>query len=227
MSWTPDPQTVDEQLVSDAPEVFAPLDLLPANRTPLEYALGMTSARILNADTQAVLRERNPRQCAAAFLPFLAWERSVHFYSGTGDAADRARTANSFDDHLCYGAPPALEHEIALDTAQDIEIVEFFQEPALQWPQFVVESWFDIGAPMPAVPPLWASGLYRRNVRDKLQSVRLCARQPVAEIAVGCAARVSLNVQILPVTPVTPIIPPAILVGAATRVTSIYRILPL
>ena len=49
--------------MNDAQEFFPAQDLLPANATPFMRALSRTSARILNADTQAVRRERDPAQC--------------------------------------------------------------------------------------------------------------------------------------------------------------------
>ncbi len=224
MSQSPQ-QIADEELVNDAPETFAPVDLLPPNRTPFEYALGMTSARILNVDTQAIRRERDPMQCAAAFLPFLAWERSVHHYTGTDQAADAASVASSFDDHLSYGAPAALEAEIALDTGQTIRVVEFFEENDLIWPEFVAESVVNPGDPVPDLAAVRASALVRKNVRDRLHSVRTRGRQPPACVQIGAAAHVSPNVQVLPAVIPPPL--PNIEIGAATRVFPAAQILPL
>ncbi len=218
-------QIADEELADDAPETFAPVDLLPPNRTPFEYALGMTSARILNVDTQAIRRERDPLQCDIAFLPFLGWERSVHHYTGTDPAADAESVASSFDDHCSYGAPAALEAEIALDTGQIITVVEFFEENDLVWPEFVAESVVDPGDPVPDLAAVRASALLRKNVRDKLHSVRLRGRQPAACVQIGAAAHVSPNVQILPAVIPAPL--PNIEIGAATRVFPAAQILPL
>lgn len=68
-----------------------PKDLLPPNSTPFERTLSKTSARLLDTDTDIIRRERDPLRCDKAFLPFLGMERSVHHYTGTDEASDRAR----------------------------------------------------------------------------------------------------------------------------------------
>lgn len=209
--------------ISYAPLTFPALALLPANATPWETAMSLTSSRILDTDTQAVRRERDPLQCDPAFLPFLGWERSVHYWSATDAAGNAARAASSFPDHLSYGAPSALEAEIALDTGQTIRVVEFFEEPDLVFPQFVVESVISPGDPVPDLAAMNGSALRRKNVRDDLAAVRLRGSQPAASIYIGAAARVSPNVKVLPAPPS---VPPLLSIGAATRVFPYARILP-
>lgn len=198
-------------------------DLLPGNATPWERAQSATSARLLDTDTDAIRRERDPLRCDRQFLPFLGMERSVHHYTGTSEALDRARTAASFDDHRSYGTPAALEQEIALDTGQDVRVIEFFEEQGLVWPDFVVETTIDPGDPTPDLNALWASAMHRKNVRD-MPRLRVRGRQPVAPLYIGAASHVSASVRILPDEALPP--PKQIFIGAAFRSIPTVRILP-
>lgn len=188
--------------------------LLPSSATPWMSALSKTSARILDTDTDAVRRERDPSRCDAAFVPFLAWERSVHYYNPADEAGNRARIASSFIDHTKYGSPQALEQEIALDTGYQISIVEFFQESALVWPYFFVDVLINPGDPTPNVSAVWQSAIFRKNVRDMPAAVRLRPAQPPAPLYAIAAANVSISIAFpLDLPP-----EPQIYVGAGARV---------
>lgn len=198
-------------------------DLLPRNATPWERALSKTSARLLATDTDVIRRERDPLHCDRAFLPALGMERSVHHYTGTDVAADRARTASSFSDHCAYGTPAALEQEIALDTGQEIGVVEFFEELGLEWPDFAVESIVDPGDPTPDLAALRASAIRRKNVRD-WPHIRVRVNNPVAPLYIGAATHKGVTVRVLPEDALPP--PPQLYIGAATRKVIEVRVLP-
>lgn len=173
-------------------------DLLPKTAKPFERAIAGAGARMLTVDTDVIRRSRNPSRCSATFLPFLAWERSVHFWAPGDDVGNRARIQSAFTDHLNYGSPDALEAEIALDTAQTIEIREFWEERDLSWPYFVVNSIVAPGV-VPDLDAVWRSAITRKNVRD-MPIVRARVTQPPAQVAAGAAHRVMISTRT--VTPV-------------------------
>jgi phage tail P2-like protein len=196
-------------------------DLLPRNATALERSISSAGARMLDVDTDAIRIARQPARCSAAFVPLLAWERSVHFYDAI-EAGNRGRTESSFEDHCSYGSPQALEAEIALDTGQSVQIVEYFDEPGLEWPDFVVASVIEPGDPLPDMDALLASALTRKNVRD-WPLPRVLARQPVGACFVGGATGVVITAKILSAVPPQP----SARIGAASGVIITATILPL
>lgn len=201
----------------------SPDDLLPGNATDFERAQSKTSARILATDTNVIRRERDAGQCDAAFLPFLAAERSVHHYDGD-TATKRARTAASFNDHLAYGTAAALEAEIAQDCGFPVRVIEFHEDPTLEWPDFIVEAVIDPGQAHPDMGKAMRAALLRKNVRD-WPKPRIRVRQPVADVFVAAACHMSSKVRILPLDAVKPT--PQIFVSAASRMMPKVTILPL
>ena len=198
--------------------------LLAANETAWERANSTVSERILNAPASLILQERDPVACDAQFVAPLAWERSVHFWDPAADAENRARIAASFTDHLGYGAPAALEAEIALDTGLSVSVREFWEVPGLVWPDFLVDVHIQPGV-QPPLAPVWKSALRRKPVRDVLVNVRYAAAQPAAALAVVAACHVTQRATILPLGAPKP--PPAFVAGAALRVFVYPKILPL
>jgi phage tail P2-like protein len=198
------------------------LDLLPNNATPFERVHSRVSARLFDLNVGIIEQSRDPAHCDAAFVPFLAWERSVHFWSATDEAGNRARIESSFNDHLNYGSPQALEAEIALDTGQNIRVVEYFEDPSLVWPEFAVASVIDPGDPLPDIDALMASALTRKNVRD-MPGARVLARQPAGACFVGGGTGVTVTAKILSAVPPQP----SAFIGAGTGVTVTAKILPL
>lgn len=142
--------------------------LLPSARTGWEVAQSETSARLLGMDVDAIRRERRPDQCTADWLPLLGWERSVHFWREGDDAGNGARTASSFEDHLGYGSPEALEAEIAQDVDHAVSLREFFEVPGAEWPDFFVDVDLDQAQPAtwPTLDAVLTSAIRRKNVRD-------------------------------------------------------------
>ncbi len=198
------------------------LALLPGNAVAFEAANSKVASRLFDLDVGVIEKSRDPQNCDAAFTPFLAWERSIHFWSPNDEVGNRARIASSFSDHCAYGAPAALEAEIALDTGQDVRVIEFFEEPGLTWPDFVVASQIDAGDPLPDIDALMASALTRKNVRD-MPSPRIFARQPAGACHLGAASGVIVTAKILASAPPQP----STRVGAATGVLVSAKILPL
>ncbi len=195
-------------------------DLLPASATPYMRAMSKTSARMLDAPTQVVRSERDPLQCDDAFVPLLAWERSIHHWVPGDDAGNRAKIASSFTDHTSYGTPQALEGEIAQDTGQTIQIREWWQEKDLRFPYFVVQSVIDPGDQGPDLDAVTASALTRKNVRD-MPHARVFVNQPPAPIFVGASTSFSITSRM-----VTPPQPPAPFVGATSRFLMTNRVAP-
>ncbi len=196
-----------------------PADLLPANATPFQRALSKTSARLLDADTDIIRRERDPLLCDKPFVPFLASERSVHHYTGVDATTDRARTASSYADHRSYGAAPALEQEISTDTGQTIRVIECWEDPDLSFPDFIVESVINPGAEVPDMAAAARSAIARKNVRDTLARTRVRVNQPVGVIYYGAAAYFSVRM-----TPVVTPPPRGPFLGGAGRFLPSFRI---
>ena len=200
-------------------------DLLPPNATPFERSESSVSARILDTDTNIIRRARDPFATPSNILPFLAAERSVHHYTGTNEALDRASTASSFADHIAYGSPDALEAEIALDLALSIRIVEFNEEPGMEWPDFFVEALIDPGDAAPDIDALWSSAIRRKNVRDWPSRLRVFGRQPPGTDWFGAGVSTSPCVRILPEDALPP--PPTFFAGAGTHAQPKVRVRPL
>jgi phage tail P2-like protein len=195
--------------------------LLPPNATAYERAQAEVSSRLLAVDTQAIRRERDPLACDAAFVPYLGWERSVHHWTGI-DAVDRASTATSFQDHLSYGAPAALEKEISLDVGAGVTVQDFF-EAGLAWPNFlIVMPAVDDGAP-PDAGLVWRSAISRKNVRD--YPVLRYVAQEAGSLVVGAFMRVAATIRVEPLDPTAYVAGPDY-VGAALRVIATIKLEP-
>lgn len=199
------------------------LDLLPPNATVLERIVSKTDGRVLDTDTDIIRRNRIATTVQAKFLPALAWERSVHHWTGTDEALDRARTASSFADHGTYGRPDTQEGEIATDTGLVVGLVESGQEIGLEWPDFVVEAIVQPGDPTPDVGAMLGSALLRKNVRD-WPSVRIRVAQPIGTDWIGAAIHVGPIVRIAPADTLPP--SPSLYVGATVYPLPLVRILP-
>ncbi len=198
--------------------------LLPKNATAWERCNSRISTRMLSVPVALILKERDPMRCDAAFVAPLAWERSVHYWNPGDDAGNRARIASSLADHKGYGAPAALEAEIALDTGYVIAIREFWELPGLVWPDFVVDVVYSAGAAWPALAGVYASALRRKPPRDVLDRVRVFAETPPAPIVVGAACFASFNGTVFPVDGAP--LPPSFAVGAATRIVCVFTVSP-
>lgn len=194
-------------------------DLLPASATTFERALSGAGARLLAADSDVIRRSRDPSRCSAQFVPLLAWERSVRLYDPSNTAWNRARIANAFAEHCAVGSPAALESEIAFDTGQTIEIVEFWQERDLRWPYFAVNAVVAPGV-VPDLDAVWSSAIARKNVRD-MPIVRTRVVQPPAQQFFGASQRLALTLR----NATRPALEPH--VGAAQRLLPTNRVRPL
>jgi phage tail P2-like protein len=197
-------------------------DLLPGNATALERALSETSARLLDAPVAAIRAARQGATAPKSLLGHLAWERSVH-HPADDEAAMRARIDSAFENHLNYGSPAALEAEIALDTGLSVRVVEAWERPYLEWPDFLVEVVIDPGDPTPDIDGVLMAAVRRKNVRD-WPSARVFARQPSGALYAGAATHVSPRVKILPEGGARPA--PQLFVGAATRALPRVKIMP-
>lgn len=200
-------------------------NLLPPNEpTPFQDAQSQTSARLLDAPHQVIRDARKGATAPKQLLAFLAWERSVH-HPTSDEAVMRQRIDSSFADHLSYGTPDALAAEIELDTGVAVRVVEYFEEPGLEWPDFVMDAEFELGALQPDVSGVMASALMRKNVRDWPAGVRLRPKQPVGDLFTGAATFVGHVLRIAPLDEAPP--SRGLFIGAATRVIQSLRIAPL
>ena len=197
---------------------------LPPNATAFEQVESTVSERLLTTDTDIIRRARVGATTPAEFLPFLAWERSVHYWSPTDEAGNRARTDSSFGDHLSYGTPAALEAEISLDTGLDVRIVEFFEDQTLEWPDFALEAVIAPGEDTPDTSGIWRSAVFRKNVRDWPSHVRVRGLQPVATDWIGAGINSSPKVRVLPLDALPPL--PTIYAGATTLAWPRIKVLP-
>ena len=161
-------------------------NLLPANATAFEDAQSQTSARLLDAPVHVVRDARKAANAPKQLLGALGWERSVH-HPSADEAVMRARIDSAFADHLSYGAPAALENEIALDAGVNVRVVEFFEDETLEWPDFIVEIVQQPGDPAPDISRVLPSALMRKNVRDWPKKVRRAIALDVTSFHVGSA----------------------------------------
>ena len=203
------------------------ITLLPDDpTTAFEAAHSAVDQRLLAEDTDIIRREREAASCTANLLPFLAWERSVHHWTGTDDALDRARTASSFADHAGYGSPDALEAEIRLDCAyDDIRIREYWEVPGFLWPDFQVVV--DLVPNGPAPPPdtaVFASAVRRKNVRDWPGHILFEARDS-GILAIAAASVLNGTINVLPLDP-TPSDQAGLFFGAAMSLRATLRLEP-
>lgn len=195
--------------------------LLPSNATAWERSHSTVSERLLAAPVALILKERDPASCDAQFLAPLGWERSVHFWDPADDAGNRARVASSFVDHCGYGAPAALEAEIALDVGAlswaqatglpvysldvappsgqaAIVVREFWEVPGYSWPDFAVFVVVNPGDPQPDTSKIYASALRRKPPRDVLAEVRIVAATTPAPSFFGAGVGAFISAKILP-----------------------------
>lgn len=198
------------------------LALLPGSASAFEAAQSATAARLFDLNVAIIEQSRLPAVAGAQFVPFLAWERSVHFYDPADEAGNRARIESAFEDHSNYGSPDALEAEIALDTGQNVRVIEYFEEAGLDWPDFALASVIDPGDPAPDIDALMASVMTRKNVRD-WPLPRVFGRQPVGGCVVGGATGAVISVKILAATPPQP----SAFAGGASGVVVTAKILAL
>lgn len=198
-------------------------DLLPGNATAYERAQSETSARLLDVDIDMIRRARRPDQCAAAFVPLLGWERSVHFWRTGDEAGNRGRIESSFADHTAYGTPAALEREISLDVGSAVRVRDFYQA-GLEWPEFLVEIPASEGAAPPSAALVWQSALRRKNVRD-WPVVRYVARKS-GPLSFGAFVRLAALVRVRPADPTIRLRPPSYL-GAGLSMFADYYVRPL
>jgi hypothetical protein len=129
--------------------------------------------------------------------PSSAWSARSITTPGPTRRRTAPGTASSFADHASYGTPAALEDEIALDTGQDISIVEYFEDSELEFPDFIAESVVDPGEAPPDLGAVYSSASHRKNVRDNLAKARLHVRTPPGSLHAGAAGFFSARMTIL------------------------------
>ena len=100
---------------------------IPSNNSPLQLAR-LTDGETAALDTDAVNRQLDPARCDPAFLPFLAWQRSIETSEGwevaqTDEA--RRRLIAAFDEiHAHKGTPHAIRQLFRLLQLGEVQIIE-------------------------------------------------------------------------------------------------------
>ena len=102
--------------------------LLPPNTTELERAAERAIASRLESIPVDLAKLYDPDRCPLAFLPFLAWARSVDTWKDDWpEATKRAVIRSSFTTHTTKGTRAAVETAVAA-FGGDVAIVEWFQK---------------------------------------------------------------------------------------------------
>ena len=203
------------------------ITLLPDEpTTAFEAAHSAVDQRLLAENTDIIRQEREAGTCTATLLPFLAWERSLHHWTGTNDALDRARTASSFEDHAGYGSPLALEAEMRIDLAyEDVTIREYFEVKGFEWPDFQVRVGVTPdGATPPAYTDVIASAIRRKNVRDWPGQVSYEVEES-GPFAIGAVSVLNATINLLPLDP-RPVNLAGVYFGVAGNLTGTINLRP-
>lgn len=198
-------------------------NLLPPTATAFEDAQSQTSARLLDAPVQVVRAARKGATAPRQLLGHLGWERSIH-HPSADEETQRARIDSSFADHLSYGSPAALEGEIALDAGAPVRVVEFWEDPSLEWPDFIVEIELQPGDAAPDMAAIARSALLRKNVRDWPSKARVRVALDATPFHVGSASFVGAKLRVAPEN-YKPA--PSFTVGSALFLVPTIRVLPL
>lgn len=102
-------------------------EILPNDATPREKAYAAVDARFEDIDTDLVRRVRSVTEAPAAYLPYLAWERSVDVYDPEwSEATKRAVIAAAPEVHRYKGTRHAVETAMRA-LSIEAEIVEWWQ----------------------------------------------------------------------------------------------------
>lgn len=112
------------------------MTLLPPANSRLQHDLSRLEARLLEAlDAQAVLRNRDPRNCDPAYLPWLAWENSISDGEGwqfaETEQAQRNLIADYIAKHRHKGTPSVIRRLFRDLQLGEIDIIE--QAAGLRW----------------------------------------------------------------------------------------------
>ena len=177
--------------------------LLPDNSTSLEVALASIDAwRIGSLDVDVIRRIHRPDDCPPAFLPLLAWEYSVDEWDPAWTVAvKRNAIKQSLEVHRHKGTAYAVETAIqALDLGA------------------VVEEWFEYGGTAyrfrltidlgqteewtgKRADSLARVGLRTKNVRSRLETIRVRRVTNNQGPFIGGFMRSSTAVRIAPIVP--------------------------
>lgn len=107
---------------------LARASLLPPNATARERAVEGADAAVGDLDVAQVTRVRDPAEAPAAYLPYLAWERSVDVWDPAWpEATKRAVVEAAPEVHRHKGTVHAVE--VALGAlGVDADVVEWWQQ---------------------------------------------------------------------------------------------------
>lgn len=102
---------------------WAGRSLLPANATPWEQALSLTSAEARDIDADAIRRAFDPWTCPASLLPWLAYSYSVDFWSDKWSESKKRRViARAIRLQWLKGTEAGIEEYIELADARLLSV---------------------------------------------------------------------------------------------------------
>ena len=131
--------------------------LLPANSSPLEKALDLGFARLLERVAPPFPALMNPLQTPAPFLPYLAADRGVSEWNASASETEKRLTvALSWQIQRQAGTPKALSHAVeSLGFTPNI-LAWYQQRPQAQPYTFDVQA---------IIGRSWSSGDHNRLIR--------------------------------------------------------------
>lgn len=113
-----------------------PYTVIPNNNSPLQHALArLTEEETAAVDWRVILRSRDPQQCDAHWLPWLAWENSISDAEGwrfaETEQARRDLIAGYIAKHQLKGTPAGIRRLFRDLQLGEIEILE--RATRLRW----------------------------------------------------------------------------------------------
>lgn len=105
------------------------MSLLPSNNSPLEHAIAtLMDQLILGIDSAVIDQARQPETCAAKFLPWLAWQRSISDDEGWSfaetEASKRKLIGDYVQKHQRKGTPSVIRQLFRDLALGEVDIIE-------------------------------------------------------------------------------------------------------
>lgn len=164
--------------------------LLPPNASPLEKAVSLTDARLLEVPTEIARDVKSPANCPPELLPYLALERGVKDWDAAWpEATRRAVVAASYGVKRVAGTVGAVKRALAAVDAAVI-LRQWFEYGGLPY-RFRLRDVLDAGEAFDVAKGRQAVRIARqaKNVRSRLERLEIAASGSEALPYVGCAVR--------------------------------------
>ena len=103
--------------------------IIPSNNSPLMHALArLTEAETAAIDWRVITQSKDPAVCAAAWLPWLAWENSISDAEGwrfaETEQAQRNLIAGYIEKHQLKGTPAVIRRLFRDLQLGEVDILE-------------------------------------------------------------------------------------------------------